>query len=78
MLRAYTGSAPDILNKVFSLNPESLNNLSNQQTFATRPIQTVHYGSNSLTYLGPWTWEMIPSDLNNTGNVKAFKFAIMR
>ena len=33
--RADTGLAPNILNEVFLLNPESSNSLRNQQTFAT-------------------------------------------
>ena len=42
-------SAPDVLKGVFPLNPESLKvwkieSLMNQQTFATRPIQALHYG----------------------------------
>ena len=49
MLRVYMERAPDILNGVFPLNPESLKvwksgSLRNQQMFATRPIQAVHYG----------------------------------
>ena len=47
----------------------------NQQTFATRPMHAVNYGSN---YLGPKIWEMVPSDVKNLGTVKAFKFVIKR
>ena len=43
----------NILNAVFSLNLESPFTLKNQQAFATRPINTVRYGSNSLSHLGP-------------------------
>ena len=68
----------DILDEVFPLNPESSFSLRNQQTFTTRPIHTVHYGSNSLSYLGPKIWEMIPSDVKNLRTVKDFKFVIKR
>ena len=49
MFRRYMESAPDILNEAFPLNPESLKiwkieSLRNQETVATRPKQTVHYG----------------------------------
>ena len=49
MFRRYTERAPDILNEVFPLNPELLRvwkieSLRNQETVATRPKQTVHYG----------------------------------
>ena len=45
MFRVYARSAPDILNKVFLLTPELSYSLRNQQTFATRHVSTVHYGS---------------------------------
>ena len=65
MLRVYAGSVPNILNEVFPLNPESSYSLRNQQKFATRPIQTVHYASNLLSYKGLIICEMVPSDLKN-------------
>ena len=59
----YTKSASKFLNEVFSLNPELSYSLRNQQTFATRPIHTVHYGSNMLSYLGPKIWKKVSSDI---------------
>ena len=49
MFRGYTESGLNILNEVLPLNPELLRvwkieSLNNQETFATRPKQTVHYG----------------------------------
>ena len=75
-LRVYAGSVRNILNEVFPLNPESSYSLRNQQKFATRPIHTVHYASNLLSYKGLIICEMVPSDLKNWGTMKAFKFAI--
>ena len=76
MFRVYKGSAPDTLNEVFPLNPDSSCRLRNQQTFATRPIHTVHYGSNSLGYLGPKIQELVPGDIKNFGTLRAFKVSI--
>ena len=57
LFRVYTGSATDTLNEVFPLKPPSNYNLRNQQEFTIRPVKTVHYGVNSLAYLGPRIWE---------------------
>ena len=54
------------------------NRTRNQQAFATRLIHIAHYGSNSLSYLGPKIWEMVASNAKNLGTVKAFIFAIKR
>ena len=48
MFSFYTKSTPNILNEVFLMNPESLFNFRNQQTFATRPIHEVHHGLDLL------------------------------
>ena len=78
MFRVFTGSAPDILNEMFPLNPESSYILRNQQTFSTRSIHILHYGSNSLIYLEPKIWEMVPSDVKNLGTVRDFKLVSKR
>ena len=33
---------------------------------------------NSLSYLEPKTWEMVPGDAKNVWTMKAFKFAIKK
>ena len=76
MFRVYTGSATDILNELFPLKPPSNYNLRNQPEFIVRPIKTVHYGLNSLAYLGPRMWELIPNNMKRLESVEAFKSKI--
>lgn len=78
MFNVYRGSASNILNEVISLNSESSYSLRNQQTFVTRPIHAVHYASNSLSYLVPKIWEMVPSNTKNKRTVKAFKLVFKK
>ena len=67
----YTVSATDILNKVFLLRLPSSYNLRNHQEFTIGPIKTVHYGLNSLAYLGR-KWKLPPNNLKRLESVKAF------
>ena len=69
-------SATDIINEVFPLKPPSNYNLRNQQEFAVRPIKIVHYGLNSLAYLGPKIWELLPNNLKRLELVEVFKAKI--
>ena len=73
--KVYTKRTPNILNKLFPLNPELSCSLRNQQTFATRLLHTVHYRSYYLTYLGPNIWERVPSDVKNVLTLKTFNTA---
>ena len=55
------------------LKPPSNCNLTNQQEFSIRSKKTVHYGLNSLAYLGPRIWELLPNNLKISESVEAFK-----
>ena len=76
MFKVYTEQGPDILQDVFPINPQPEYNLRNKTHFATRPIRTVCHGDNSLKYLGPKLWELIPSDIKDTVSVEVFKNCI--
>ena len=51
-------------------------NLRNQQEFTVRPMKTVHHGLNSLAYLGPKIWGLLPNNLQRLKSVEAFKSKI--
>ena len=76
ILRVYTGSPTDFLNEVFSLKPPTNYNLRNLPEFTVRPVKTVHYGLNPLTYLGPIIWELLPNNLKILESVAVFEFKI--
>ena len=73
MFKVYTEQGPDILQDVFPINSQPEYNVRNKTHFATRPIRTVHFGDNSLTYLGIKLWELIPSNMKDTESVEVFK-----
>ena len=58
---------------MFPLNSQPEHNLRNKTHFATRPIRTVYYEDNYLSYLGPKLWDLIPSDLKDTESVEVFQ-----
>ena len=76
MFMVYTGSPTDFLNEVFSLKPPSNYNLRNLPEFTVRPVKTVHFGLNSLAYLGPRIWELLPNNLKILESVAVFEFKI--
>ena len=53
-------------------------NLRNQQEFTVRLIKTVHYGLNSLAYLGSRIWELQPNNLKRLESVEAFKTGYLK
>ena len=71
--KLYTEQGPDILQDVFHLSSQPEFNLRDKTHFATQPIRTVYYGDNSLRYLEPQFWELIPSDIKDTESAEVFK-----
>ena len=53
--------------------PEPKQQLSD---FAARRIKTVRYGSESLSYLGPRLWNILPDEYKKLQSVKVFKTKI--
>ena len=78
MFKVYKEQGPEILSDVFPLNSQSAYHMRNHAYFATRPIRTVHYGENSLRYLGQKIWELIPSYIKNGETVQIFKSNIKK
>ena len=65
--------SPNIINELFQMNHENSNNLRNLSKFRSRKIKTTLYGSESLSYLGPKIWELVPLDVRNSNTLQKFK-----
>ena len=76
MFKVYMKQGPEILQDVFLVNSQPEYNLRNKSQFEIQTIRTVHYGHNSFRYLGPKSWELIPSDMKDTESVEVFKNCI--
>ena len=65
------------MNKVFHINePIYEYDLRNNSDFAARRIKTVRYGSESLSYLGPRLWNILPDEYKKIQSGKDFKTKI--
>ena len=64
---------------VHSIFPRSDNtyNLRNNPLFRTENIRTTHYGSETLIYRGPKTWELVPNDIKESSSLHVFKRRII-
>ena len=76
MFKTYTRMAPQIMNEVFLRNYGLNYNLRRHPEFASRAINIVYYGSESLSFLGPEIREMLPLDPKNSDSLESFKSGI--
>ena len=65
---------PSFLNHIFTINYEKKGPQLRSKSELIRPnINTVHYGEDSLKYLGSVIWQPIPQGIKDIDNLDQFK-----
>ena len=70
--KTVNGLAPTIMNLIFEIKDIEYN-LSNKIHFKSRRINSVWYGIDSLTYLGPKIWNIVSEDIKKSESLNVFK-----
>jgi len=70
--------APAITANVFSRMPENHYNLRHRTDFITPFARTVFHGTESISYLGPKIWDIVPSELKEAQSLNSFKKSIKK
>ena len=71
------GISPKIMEDVFKVS-ERIYNLRSDVSFTTNNISTMNYGQQSISYLAPRIWNLVPKDIKESANVAIFKSKIKR
>ena len=66
------GLAPQLVQEIFPLSTQAYN-LRSSYEFKLESVKTVHYGTESLSFLGPKIWELVPSEIKSSRSLEAFK-----
>ena len=69
------GLSPKIMGEVFIPN-EIKYNLRTDLSLVSNNIRTVHYGLQSISYLGPRIWKLEPGNIKESTSLESFKTAI--
>ena len=64
--------APEILNGIFE-ERTNLYNLRENSSFNSRRVHFVYHGTESLSYLGPKIWDLVPELIRTSENLDIFK-----
>ena len=71
MYKVRNGLAPEIVNNIFQPNTSGYD-LRNSD-FKTENVRTVHYGTETLSFLGPNIWRILPPEMKNSTSLQIFK-----
>ena len=61
--------SPEILNDVIGVIDSSYN-LRSETIFKKRNVHTVRYGTETITFLTPKIWKIVPTECKNSSSVK--------
>ena len=73
MFRFYNGLSPPLMNNIFKLKAENSYNLRQVSEFSRPMVKSVYHGTESISYLGPKIWDILPEKLKNIDNLEHFK-----
>ena len=71
--KVQNGIAPDIMKDIFELQNPSCNLRSSCNHFGRENVKTVRYGIQSVRYLGPKIWELVPNNVKYSNSLSKFK-----
>ena len=77
MFKIHRGLSPYILREIF-VPKISLHNLRRSSTFERRQVHSVYHGTESLSFLCPKIWDLVPLELKQLEYLEAFKLKIKK
>ena len=78
MFKVSNGLSPVLMNDIFKLRGEQTYNLRKLSQFYRPKVNSVYNGTESVSFLGPIIWDLVPNELKDIGNLAAFKKAIKK
>ena len=75
MFKIHRGLSPEILRKTF-VSKTSSYNLLRSDAFEKCQVHSVYHGTESLSFLGPKRWDLVPVELKQPESLYSSKFKI--
>ena len=67
------GIAPTLMYDVFKISSNPCNTRRGEDSFQTRNVKSVKYGTETLSYLGPLIWQEVPEHIRQETNFSIFR-----
>ena len=69
--------SPQLMNNIFVQN-DNIYDLRSNPTWKIRPVKSVYHGTESLSFRGPKTWDMVPTDIKTSESLREFVLKIKK
>ena len=77
MFKNHRGLSPDILREMF-VPKIGFYNLHRNNTFERSQVHSVYHNTESLSFLGPKIWDLVPLELKQLESLEVFKLKIKK
>ena len=67
---------PEITGDIFMERTNNQYNLRNRPDFITPQVHSVFHGTESISYLGPKIWDVVPEEFKHKKSLNSFKESI--
>ena len=75
MFKIKNNLSPPLMKGIFKENTNTYD-LRNKRCWEPTNVRTVHYGSETIRYRGPKTWDMVPQNIKDSVSLTEFKSKI--
>ena len=72
------GISPELFTEIFAREPESHYNLRWCNDFRIPSICTVYHGNESISFLGPKIWNILPDEIKQQTSLNSFKKSVKK
>ena len=76
LFKVKNGLSPPFMNKIFVENAQHYYDLRKKAEFKRTNVKTVYNGTETLTFLGPRIWEIVPDYIKKSNSFEEFKLKI--
>ena len=77
MFKIHKGMSPDVLREIF-VPKISLYNLRRKNAYERCQVHSVYHGTETLSFLGPNIWGLVPLELKQLESFEVFKLKIKK
>ena len=72
------GISQELFTEIFARKAESHYNLRRCNDFRIPSIRTVYHGSESISFLGPKIWNILPDEIKQQTSLNSFKKSVKK
>ena len=77
MFKISNNMSPEIVTEIFEKRENSYN-FRNNNTFRRRQVNSVYHGTESISFLGPKIWDLLPLEIKQSESLAIFKSKIKK